>query len=85
MAKAVDPEGLEGVIAGLAEAIALVAFTTGTANQVDGMIRAFTDLAAEPKYPAARRDMLRSIAMQLHDNRVRNVAWKASFDPEKPM
>lgn len=76
MTKVVDPEGLEGVIAALSEAVALVAFTACRPNQVDGLIRAFTDLAAEPKYAAARRDMLRSIAMQLHDNRVRNAEWK---------
>ena len=76
MPKYIDPEALDGVIAALAEAVALVAFTTGRPNQVDGMIRAFTDLAARPEYSAAHRNMLRAIAMQMHDNRVNNTEWK---------
>ena len=74
------------MIAALVEAIALVAFTTGNPNQVDGMIRVLTDLAVEPKYSAPRRNILRTIAMQMHDNRVRNAEWKDSLaQPNKPL
>lgn len=84
MAKEVDPDALEGIIEAFAEAIALIAFTTGNPNQVDGMIRAFTDLAATPAYSTARRNMLRSIGMQMHDNRVRNAAWKEGLTTPRP-
>ncbi|MEN5264237.1 hypothetical protein [Stenotrophomonas sp. TWI587] len=66
-------------IDGLSDAIALMTFIATDAAQVDAAVRALTDLAADPKRNPKRRELLRLLAMKLHDHRTRDADWKASI------
>lgn len=77
-----DAEITQACIEALAEAIAVTSFITGNEKQVNAIIRVLTDLAGEPKAHPSRRQLLRGIAMQLHDERIRNAEWKKNLSSE---
>lgn len=79
MAETADARITEAYIDGLTDAMTMVTFLTSSETELNAIVRALTDLANDPKRQPQRRELLRQVAMQLHDQRIRNKEWKAEF------
>ena len=69
-------------IAALADAIAITAFVTGNEKQVDAIVGILTEQARAPDRGPRQRELLRQIAMAMHDNRIKNADWKRALNAE---
>lgn len=74
-----DAEMTSAIVDGLADAITVSAFVLGNEKGMAAIIRALTEMSRDPKNHASRNAILRRVAMQLHDNRTLNAAWKTQL------
>lgn len=74
-------ETTDALFAATVRALSLIAFATGSKEEIDGMVRVLTDWAADANEKRPARELWRAVAMQLHDDRIRNAAWKEGLTP----